>query len=100
VASTPPLRGGGGHSFSPLATTDGIILSLDRLQGVIEIDAPSPDCTDPRRHPALGARRTARRQVRFNEMEWSLPANRGAEALREIRAFISRREFPLNDCLM
>jgi FAD-linked oxidoreductase len=35
------------------------------------------------------------RQVRFNEMEWSLPANRGAEALREIRAFISRREFPL-----
>jgi hypothetical protein len=56
--------------------------------------------TDPRRHPALGARRTARRQVRFNEMEWSLPANRGAEALREIRAFISRREFPLNDWLM
>jgi L-gulonolactone oxidase len=35
------------------------------------------------------------RQVHFNEMEWSLPANRGAEALREIRAFISRREFPL-----
>jgi FAD-linked oxidoreductase len=35
------------------------------------------------------------RQVRFNEMEWSLPANRGVEALREIRAFISRREFPL-----
>jgi FAD-linked oxidoreductase len=35
------------------------------------------------------------RQVRFNEMEWSLPANRGAEALLEIRAFISRREFPL-----
>jgi L-gulonolactone oxidase len=38
--------------------------------------------------------------VRFNEMEWSLPANRGAEALREIRAFISRREVPLDDCLM
>jgi FAD-linked oxidoreductase len=35
------------------------------------------------------------RRVRFNEMEWSLPANRGADALREIRAFISRREFPL-----
>jgi L-gulonolactone oxidase len=38
--------------------------------------------------------------VRFNEMEWSLPANRSAEALREIRAFISRREVPLDDCLM
>jgi L-gulonolactone oxidase len=35
------------------------------------------------------------RQVRFNEMEWSLPAERGADALREIRALIARREFPL-----
>jgi len=35
------------------------------------------------------------RRVRFNEMEWSLPAERGADALREIRALISRREFPL-----
>jgi len=35
------------------------------------------------------------RQVRFNEMEWSLPAERGADALREIKAFIERRDFPL-----
>ncbi len=35
------------------------------------------------------------RAVRFNEMEWSLPAARGADALREIKALISRREFPL-----
>lgn len=35
------------------------------------------------------------RRIRFNEMEWSLPVDRGAEALREIRAFISRRTFPL-----
>ncbi|MGN6529652.1 MAG: D-arabinono-1,4-lactone oxidase [Burkholderiaceae bacterium] len=35
------------------------------------------------------------RSVRFNEMEWSLPAERGADALREIRALIERREFPL-----
>ncbi|WP_395700434.1 D-arabinono-1,4-lactone oxidase [Aquabacterium sp.] len=35
------------------------------------------------------------RQVRFNEMEWSVPAERGADALREIRALIARREFPL-----
>jgi FAD-linked oxidoreductase len=35
------------------------------------------------------------RSVRFNEMEWSLPAARGADALREIRALIARREFPL-----
>jgi len=35
------------------------------------------------------------RAVRFNEMEWSLPAARGADALREIRALIARREFPL-----
>jgi FAD-linked oxidoreductase len=35
------------------------------------------------------------RQVRFNEMEWSVPAARGADALREIKALIARREFPL-----
>ena len=35
------------------------------------------------------------RQVRFNEMEWSLPAERGADALREIKALISKRSFPL-----
>jgi FAD-linked oxidoreductase len=35
------------------------------------------------------------RKVRFNEMEWSLPAARGAEALREIKALIARRDFPL-----
>jgi L-gulonolactone oxidase len=35
------------------------------------------------------------RQVRFNEMEWSVPAECGADALREIKALISRREFPL-----
>lgn len=35
------------------------------------------------------------RQVRFNEMEWSVPADRGADALREIKALIARREFPL-----
>ena len=35
------------------------------------------------------------RAVRFNEMEWSVPAARGADALREIKALISRREFPL-----
>jgi L-gulonolactone oxidase len=35
------------------------------------------------------------RSVRFNEMEWSLPADRGADALREIKALVARREFPL-----
>lgn len=35
------------------------------------------------------------RRVRFNEMEWALPAERGADALREIRALIARRTFPL-----
>ncbi|MXN76120.1 FAD-binding protein [Burkholderia sp. 4701] len=35
------------------------------------------------------------RRVRFNEMEWAVPAERGADALREIRAFIARRTFPL-----
>ena len=35
------------------------------------------------------------RQVRFNEMEWSVPAARGADALREIKALIARREFAL-----
>ncbi|MFP3183408.1 MAG: D-arabinono-1,4-lactone oxidase [Paraburkholderia sp.] len=37
---------------------------------------------------------TARR-VRFNEMEWSVPAEHGEAALREIRAFISQKAFPL-----
>jgi FAD-linked oxidoreductase len=35
------------------------------------------------------------RRVRFNEMEWAVPAERGADALREIRALIARRSFPL-----
>lgn len=35
------------------------------------------------------------RRVRFLEMEWALPAERGADALREIRSLIGRREFPL-----
>jgi FAD-linked oxidoreductase len=35
------------------------------------------------------------RRVRFNEMEWAVPADRGADALREIRAFISRKAFPM-----
>ena len=35
------------------------------------------------------------RAVRFNEMEWAVPAERGADALREIKALIARREFPL-----
>jgi FAD/FMN-containing dehydrogenase len=35
------------------------------------------------------------RAVRFNEMEWAVPAGRGADALREIKALIGRREFPL-----
>ncbi|WP_042337333.1 D-arabinono-1,4-lactone oxidase [Paraburkholderia ferrariae] len=35
------------------------------------------------------------RRVRFNEAEWSVPAERGADALREIRAFIERKSFPL-----
>jgi hypothetical protein len=30
------------------------------------------------------------RAVRFNEMEWSVPAARGADALREIKALIAR----------
>jgi L-gulonolactone oxidase len=35
------------------------------------------------------------RSVRFNEMEWSVPVERGPDALREIKALIGRREFPL-----
>ncbi|MFM0290094.1 D-arabinono-1,4-lactone oxidase [Paraburkholderia megapolitana] len=35
------------------------------------------------------------RRIRFNEMEWSVPAHRGADALREIQAFIARKSFPL-----
>jgi FAD-linked oxidoreductase len=38
---------------------------------------------------------SAVRRVRFNEMEWSVPARHGADALREIRAFITKKAFPL-----
>ena len=37
----------------------------------------------------------ASRRVRFNEMEWALPAERGAVAMREIRSFIDAKHFPL-----
>jgi hypothetical protein len=30
---------GAGHSFSPLVASDGVIVSLDKLQGVIDVDA-------------------------------------------------------------
>jgi FAD/FMN-containing dehydrogenase len=37
-----PLRPvGSGHSSSPLVRTDGILLSLDRLSGLVEEDAPA-----------------------------------------------------------
>ncbi len=44
--------------------------------------------------PSYSSLATVRR-VRFNEMEWCVPADRGADALREIQGFIARREFPL-----
>lgn len=41
-----PLRAvGSGHSYSPLVETTGTIVSLDRLQGVLRIDADGPDAT-------------------------------------------------------
>jgi FAD/FMN-containing dehydrogenase len=30
---------GAGHSFSPLVASDGVIVSLDKLQGIIDVDA-------------------------------------------------------------
>lgn len=30
---------GAGHSFTPLAQTDGVLVSLDRLQGIVAVDA-------------------------------------------------------------
>ena len=35
------------------------------------------------------------RKVRFNEMEWAVPAAEGAGVLREIRSFVATRDFPL-----
>jgi L-gulonolactone oxidase len=50
----------------------------------------------PRRHvDESHSMLVTERRVRNNEMEWSLPAERGADALREIRAFVERRKFPL-----
>ena len=37
-ASVPVRVVGAGHSFSPLVQTDGVILSLDKLQGVLDVD--------------------------------------------------------------
>ena len=34
-----PVRvAGAGHSFSPLVASDGVIVSLDKLQGVVDVD--------------------------------------------------------------
>src|SRR4051812_6831881 len=30
---------GAGHSFSPLVASDGVIVSLDRMQGIVDVDA-------------------------------------------------------------
>lgn len=38
---------------------------------------------------------SAPRRVFFNETEWAIPAEHGAEALLEIREFISKKFFPL-----
>jgi FAD-linked oxidoreductase len=35
------------------------------------------------------------RRVRFNEMEWAVPVESGAAALRDIRKLIERKSFPL-----
>lgn len=34
---------GAGHSFSGLAVTDGVLLSLDRLSGIVAVDGPTAD---------------------------------------------------------
>lgn len=36
---------GSGHSFVPLCATDGLIISLDNLQGVVEIDSTKHEAT-------------------------------------------------------
>jgi len=32
---------GSGHSFTPLVATDDVLVSLDRLQGILSVDAAS-----------------------------------------------------------
>ena len=48
---------GAGHSFTPVAATDGVLLSLDRMRGVIEADAArtTADVWAGTRLHALGA---------------------------------------------
>lgn len=36
---------GSGHSFTPLCATDGLLLSLDRLQGLVSTSAPAGQAT-------------------------------------------------------
>lgn len=36
---------GTGHSFAPLCATDGVLLSLDRLQGIIDVDPARMEAT-------------------------------------------------------
>ena len=43
--STPLRPAGTGHSFVPLCATDGVLLSLDRLQGIIDVDPARQEAT-------------------------------------------------------
>ncbi len=42
---------GAGHSFSPLATTDDVMVNLDHIQGVHQFNAQKQQCT---LHAGLG----------------------------------------------
>ena len=46
AATTTELRPvGAGHSFVPLCATDGVLLSLDRLQGIVAVDPARLEAT-------------------------------------------------------
>ena len=46
VSSSPRVRAlGTGHSFSPVAATDGVLVLLDALPPVLEVDATTSTAT-------------------------------------------------------
>ena len=44
-ASGPVRVAGSGHSFTPICETTGTLISLDRMQGLVSVDAARPQAT-------------------------------------------------------
>ena len=90
AGATPVRAVGAGHSFSPLVPTEGTLLSLDRMSGIVAHDAATHRATI-KAGTRLGAmaaelavrREGCRREARRSLLRRRLPAPQALQALRE-----------------